>query len=231
MKSYFPFTDYDFYAYLASGSGFLFALDYALTGGAIAFQDDWSFIEILLVVAVAYATGHISAGISSPVLEHWLARSFLLPPIAVLTGLKQPRWRERVVARLVGRYYDPFSAKIRTSLLSKTASSLSVGVDAITDPEDVFQAAFPVARQSDDTRRRMDDFRNQYGFCRNLALVGIVGAILIGVRAYLLCDQTALIVSGLTSALGIGMLVRFLKFYSSYAAEVLRAFAFNSTAE
>src|SRR4051794_34978690 len=91
MKSYFPFTDYDFWAYLASGCLLLFSVDYAIMGGRFMFREHWPFVEIVLAVSLAYAVGQLSTSLSSPILEHWLARSVLYPPISLQVGLVQPQ--------------------------------------------------------------------------------------------------------------------------------------------
>lgn len=229
MKQYFPFTDYDFYAYLTSGLALLFALDYAGTGGSIMQRDEWSFVETVLAVSIAYIAGQFVASLSSPLLEHGFARHFLYPPVAVLLALSEPRWRERLLGRLVGRYYEPFKPNVRKAIIERAATALKVESSEIRDPEEVFQVAFPAARAVEDTRNRMDDFRNQYGFNRNAALVAFVAAVAIALRAWLLSDSNAWIWAGLSLAVGFGLLVRFLKFYSAFAAEVLRAFAFQKS--
>lgn len=68
MKTYFPFTDYDFWAYISSGFTFLFALDHTLQT-AIFQRSTWTIIEGLIAVAVAYVAGDLLAGFASALLE------------------------------------------------------------------------------------------------------------------------------------------------------------------
>jgi hypothetical protein len=64
MKSYFPFTDYDFWAYISCGFVFLFALDHVLQT-AIFQRSTWTLVEGLIAVAAAYVVGHLLAVLSS----------------------------------------------------------------------------------------------------------------------------------------------------------------------
>lgn len=223
MKNWFPFTDYDFYAYLTSGALFLAALDYAITGGTTLLNTEWGFVLTLLVVALAYVVGQLLATPASIVVEHGFARGVLSPPAMILLGLQAPNWLERFIGRyVIGRYYTPFPDQVRRKIIARAAKELDVPMEEIIDGEAVFQVAFPVARKSEDTRARLDDFRNQYGFCRNLGFVGLISLVMIAIRAYQLDDSTAWYVAVFAGVIAVGMTARFLKFYSSFAAEVLR---------
>jgi len=226
MRNWFPFTDYDFYAYLAAGMLLLFALDYSITGGDIMLRKEWPFIQIVAVVAVAYITGQLVASPSSVILEHWLARRVLHPPMAILVGLRSPRRREVLIQRyLVGRYYEPLPSTLRDRILSEVARVLSVSKDKIVDPEEVFQIAFPVARSVPDASLRMDQFRNLYGFSRNVAFVALVAALSFGLRAWLLPDPPVWWWAAAALVAAIWLFARFLKFYAAFAAEVARTYA------
>jgi hypothetical protein len=70
----------------------------------------------------------------------------------------------------------------------------------------------------------MDQFRNLYGFSRNVAFVGLIAAGLLAVRFWQAPDvRTAWLLVG-ALVLGIGMFGRFLKFYAAYSGEVLRTY-------
>ena len=226
MKNWFPFTDYDFYAYLTAGLIVLFALDYGFGGNLIVSRENWPFIHVVFVIAMAYLVGQIIAGTASIVLEHWIARRILRPPIAVMMGLGKMRCVEAFIGRwLIGRYYEPESENRRSIILKKVAKKLGKRSEDIDDPEDVFQVAFPVARAIRDSADRMDNFRNLYGFSRNSAFAGLISAGAFVYRA-VVTDENGLYWWVLVIILlSFGMYVRFLKFYAAYSAEVLRTFA------
>lgn len=226
MKNWFPFTDYDFYAYLTAGLIVLFALDYGLGGHLIISRDNWPFIHVVFVVAVAYLVGQIIGSLASIVLEHWIARRILRPPVAVMMGLGKDRRVEAFIGRwLIGRYYEPMSENRRVVILNKVAKKLGKRPEDIDDPEDVFQVAFPEARAVSDSAERMDNFRNLYGFSRNSAFAGLISAGAFVYRAVVMDYNDLYWWVLVILLLSFGMYVRFLKFYAAYSAEILRTFA------
>ena len=230
MKNWFPFTDYDFYAYLTSGMIVLFSVDYGFNGGEITSQTEWSFIQIVFTIAIAYLAGHVVASFASVILEHWIARRMLRPPVAIMMGLGKPVFAEHFIGKwIVGRNYEPMPESLQALILTAVATKLEKNVEEITNPEDVFHVAFPVARGVEDASVRMDGFRNLYGLLRNVTLAGLIAAIALLYRAVgeesSLCWWALII-----TVLSMIMFGRFLKFYAAYAAEVLRTYASESKA-
>lgn len=227
MKQWFPFTDYDFYGYLSCGLMLLSAIDYWYSGGQYIFHHDWTFFQGVFLVMLAYITGQIVAMPSSSILENGIARGLMRPPMQVLLAETQGSV-ERVVGKyIVGRYYMPLPSGTRTKVLDKAVSDTGLThAQLLIDPEEIFHPAYVAARASDDARKRMDDFRNQYGFNRNMALSSFIASLLMfdlarggNPNAY------AFAFFGLL--LSVGMFVRFLKFYSAFSAEVVRTYAFK----
>jgi hypothetical protein len=230
MKEYFPFTDYDFYAYLTAGAGFLFAVDLTFYDGAFTRQSDWTFIKIVLVIALAYVIGQLTASVSSIVLEHLIARRLLHPPFALQLGLSPARARERFVSRfLVGRYYEALPELMRAKVLDSTARALGVSREALREGEEVFQHAFPIARRSKDVVARLNDFLKLYGLNRNLSFVALTAAFMFLVRAVEMREASFVGWGIAAAAIGFGCFVRFLKFYAAYSAEVLRGYIEGSS--
>jgi hypothetical protein len=224
MKQYFPFTDYDFYAYLTAGGGLLFALDLTFNNAAVVRQPAWTFVTIILVTGLAYITGQLIASLSSLIFEHWFARAVLVPPLSLQLGIAPSRRRERVVARfVVGRYYEPLPENMRLRVLERAATALGVSVVELRGAEEVFQVAFPAARRSPDVAARMDGFSKLYGFNRNVALVAMIAAGMFLVRG-VGGDTPFLLLAGAASVVAAGSFGRFLKFYAAYSAEMLRGY-------
>lgn len=226
MSNWFPFTDYDFYAYLTTGMIVLFSLDYGITGGEIVFRETWSFMHIVFAIAIAYIVGQIVAMPASILLEHGVVRRIFRPPVAVMMKLGKRRLGEKFLGRwIVGRYYEPLPDNLRHVVLRRVAEKLGVSVEALSDPEDIFQVAFPEAYSNPNTKERMEEFRRLYGFSRNITLAGFlsVGAILYrgGSTDNVELYWWAMIVF----VVSVMMFGRFLKFYAAYGAEVLRTFA------
>lgn len=223
MKQWFPFTDYDFYAYLTAGLFLLLGLDLSITGGAIMLREDWPIVQIVMVIAAAYVVGQLSAGPSSTFVEHFLARRLLHSPATLQLGLKEPRWIERFFATFfIGRNYEPLPMAIRNRILTAAATTLKV--PAITDPEEVFNLAYSAARGVPDAVARMDQFRNLYGFCRNVGFVSLVSAICLFARSWISPLPHGWWMATVALVVAVGMFGRFLKFYAEFAAEVLRTY-------
>jgi hypothetical protein len=225
MKQWFPFTDYDFYAYLTAGMVFIAACDYSLAGQVLIDRSEWTLVQIVFWTAVAYLAGQLLAAPSSALLEHFVVRTVLRPPIAIQLGLIERRWRERVVAFLfANREYAPLPKEIRGRIIERAAKALDVEIDSLSDPEAIFGVAYLVARRSEDAVSRMDQFRNLYGFSRNISFVGLLAAGIIGYRYWQspAADVGYFLFGSLL--LAIGMFGRFVKFYAAFGAEVLRAF-------
>ena len=226
MKNWFPFTDYEFYAYLTAGLVVLFSLDYGINQGAIMLRENWPFIQIVFAIAMAYVAGHIVAGLASVVMERWVVHRLLRSPVAVMLGLGKPRFGENIVRRLfIGRYYEPQSETFRTIVLKCVGEKLGIEPEKISDPEEVFQVAFPVARAIPDTAARLDEFRRMYGFARNVAFAGVMAAAAIAYRAKSAGEDTLYFWAGLIVLLSLWMFGRYLKFYAAFGAEVLRTYA------
>ncbi|MGP0089726.1 MAG: hypothetical protein ACLPKB_07175 [Xanthobacteraceae bacterium] len=230
MKQWFPFTDYDFYAYLTSGMLLIAAIDYTFGGGVLVQRTQWTIVQIVFWTAVAYLIGQMLAGPSSAVLEHGVARGLLHPPIAILLGLQQRRWRELFLATLfAGREYAPLPDQIRDRILTGAAKTLGVARQDLSDPEAVFNVAFPAARKVPDAAARMDQFRNLYGFSRNISFVGLIAAVLLAIKLFQTpTTHTAwLLVAVLVVA--VSMFGRFLKFYAAFSYEMLRTYSSSVT--
>lgn len=67
----FPFTSYDFWAYLASGFLRLGAIDLVLDT-QLLLKKDWTWVQIALAVTFSYVLGHLGASMSSMLYERGL---------------------------------------------------------------------------------------------------------------------------------------------------------------
>jgi hypothetical protein len=133
MKSYFPFTDYDFWAYISCGFVFLFALDHVLQT-AIFQRSTWTLVEGLIAVAAAYVVGHLLAGLSSALLERRSANEHVGKPSAILLGeVGRGRWLQY----LYPEFYEPLPKATIDKILAKGRS------EGITEPgEALFWLAY-----------------------------------------------------------------------------------------
>lgn len=218
MRGWFPFTDYDFWAYIAAGFVFLFALDHVLQTGWML-RKDWTVVEGLLATACAYAIGHILAGLASALIERRLVRRWLGSPSETLLGDgKGPVWFRRIYPS----YYEPLPDEIRDAVF---ASAKAVKINK--PGEAMFWAAFNAARPNKAAMARMDTFLNQYGMCRNLAFTAFICAALLCGSAYWHHTSDDYWWSLAAVVLALGMLLRYLKFYRLYSVEVFTSYAYG----
>lgn len=213
-----PFKDYDFWAYLSSGFLFLFALDYILGTGFFA-KEQWTVIQGVIAASAAYVVGHLAASVSSILFERVLVGWFLGPPRQVLFGdAKAPK----LVRVLMPGYFQALPPNTRDKALEKGKAL------GITGPgESLFWPAYDVAKNNAVTMGRLQSFLNQYGFCRNVALVALIDAAMLAGSHWWFCapeENLRWAVGALV--VGIGMLFRYMKFYRLYAVEIFTSFAY-----
>lgn len=217
MEQRIPFTSYDTWAYLSAGFLLLFAIDYVAATHLLA-RDSWTVAQAVMALVSAYVVGQLVASASSVLLEKILVGELLGPPRLALFG--EPKaWRW--VRRLLPGYFQPLAAETQKALLDKAAAA------GITRPgEGLFWLAFSYARSTPPVLSRLENFLNLYGFCRNVALVALLDAcILFWHYRWGKGDDVSLQLSRAALVVGLGMTLRYLKFYRHYALEVFTSFA------
>jgi hypothetical protein len=200
------------------------AVDYTVGGGTLVTRQEWTFVGGFFWTAVAYLVGQIIAIPSAAILEHLIARRVFRPPAEIILGIHTPRLRERFLAGFFGiREYRPFDPGVREIIRRKLGDRLSNERGGLNS-DSAYQVAFPHARSVTDSVSRMDSFLNQYGLCRNVSFAAIVASGLLAVELYQSPSNEVRWLLTASIALAIGLFVRFMKFYSAHACEVLRTF-------
>lgn len=212
-----PFTSYDFWAYLSAGFLLLFTVEQAV-GTAFLARDGWTVVQGIVAVTCAYTIGHLIASMSSILFEKLLVGKFLGYPRNVLFG--QPLAR-KWVRRLIPAYFAPLPEPTQMAILQKGNRA---GVSAAG--EALFWLAYGHARETPAVMSRLENFLNLYGFCRNIALVAFLDAAIL-YWSYLQLDgpHEHLVWARIALVVGLGMTLRYLKFFRHYALEVFTAFA------
>lgn len=224
MKDWFPFTDYDFYAYITAGVIVIASFDYALFGSVLVSRTEWTVVQGVFWTMLSYLVGHITAGLSSFLFEQTLTKKVFRSPILIILGLKSPRWFERLFSSLFAHEYSPFPSFSSDGVIEKLTGKLNCDRANLPDAETLFQTAFSVARYEASSELRLNQFMNLYGFCRNVAFAFVLASILL---TWKLNFHPAPADGWLIAAaviMAIGMYGRFLKFYSAYTRETFRAF-------
>lgn len=223
MKSYFPFTDYDFYAYLTSGTLLLAVFDLVFDSAKLLTRPSWTVVQVVAVVAAAYVTGHIVATFSQLIIERFVVSKLLTKPIQLQLGYTKANLIEKLLGILVGRYYEPLTDDVRAKISAEARAALSKPADGALSAEDVFQAGFRRSFSVEGARARIDGFLNQYGFCRNISFAALVALLLFCWQAYSVGGQESALLITAAAVVFVAMFVRFIKFYAAFQAEVIRA--------
>lgn len=218
MDQKIPFTSYDFWAYLSAGFMLLFALDQA-AGTKLLTRESWTLVQSVVAMSIAYAVGQLVASASSMIFEKILVNKLLGYPNNVLFGqAKAWPW----VQKLLPSYFEPLPVETQKAVLEKAGK---VGVDK--PGVALFWPAHAFGRATPSVAARMDNFLNLYGFCRNTAFVALLDAAVLywsylqpkGPETHLLWARLALIA-------GIGMTLRYLKFFRHFTLEIFTSWAF-----
>jgi hypothetical protein len=223
MDKLLRFSDYDIFAYLASGFTALAGWDLVFsTRYVIGAQ--WSVSTGAITIVTAYVIGQILASPAAWLIERQLVRRSLGRPTELLTRTESLRgWRKLASHSVLAEYYRPLDDSLTSHLRTFMTT------EGISSGEGLFWRAFSLAKRSPESMARLDTFLRLYGFCRNIAFV----AILIGmglITKLILHWQSAgwnkatdllAVYFGISLFVAIGMLHRYLKFYRLFGVEVL----------
>lgn len=218
-----PFTTFDFWAYLSAGFLFLFAAD-QVVGTNLLSREKWTVVQGIIAVSAAYSVGQLASSVASNLLERLLVGKLLGYPREVLFGYpKAWKW----VRPLLPGYFTYLPARTRQLALEK---GQAVGIHAPGD--DLFLAAYSHARSVPVVLAKLENFLNQYVFCRNTALVAFADAALF-YWSYRWGHGTANFLewSWAATAIGVGMTFRYLKYYRNFSVEVFTSYAYSKAKE
>lgn len=211
-----PFSLYDFFAYLSSGTVVLAAVDYVWGLGFLERDKVGAALGIALVI-LAYVTGHIVAQFSAWLLEHTIVKRVLHRPLSLLMGAK-PRWV--VLAWAFPNFHRPLPVDTQKRVKDQAAARKCTATG-----EALFLHAYSVVTASEQAQARLDDFRNQYGFARNMCFAFLLSAIAILVSRWYGTHPVRLRWAVLAGFASLALFYRYLKFFHQYSYELLLRYA------
>ncbi len=214
-----PFSVYDFFGLLSSGTVILAGVWFAHKG-VDAFQQELNVAQGLVLVLAAYLLGHVVASVSSFLLERRLTRGFIGSPTDLLFGKFPPAgWR-----RLFSEYHKPLPEATAERVLRR--ANQKAGIDEAG--EALFYHCFGVVRREEFPRERLASFLNLYGFGRNTSMAAFISAVIIGIAATInnRVESDELWFGALLAVfVGVVMFFRYLKFYRQYSVELYITYA------
>lgn len=211
-----PFSVYDFFAYLSSGAVWVVTADYVLGIGLLN-QKEISPVFGITLVIFAYVCGHIVAHFSSFIMEQLLVARLLKRPASILMGEASRWW---FLPWLFPNYFRSLPGQTQRRIIeqAEARSAKSTG-------EALFLHAYPLVTSSGSLQARLDDFRNQYGFARNMSFAFLVSAIAILIAHKLDYHPVRLRWALLSAFTGVTLFYRYLKFFRQYSYELFLRYA------
>jgi hypothetical protein len=211
-----PFSVYDFFAYLSSGVVWLLTADYILGLGFLQKNNISSILAVALIL-FAYVCGHIVAHFSSFIFEHFAVGLILKRPNMILLGAK-PGW-----IAFPWIFPNYFRALPKHTQERITAQAEARGADGTG--EALFLHAYPLVSAISSVQSRLDDFRNQYGFARNMSFAFVTSAIAVLIAHFVDVHPVRLRWAVLSGFAGIVLFYRYLKFFRQYSYELFVRYA------
>ncbi len=171
----------------------------------------------IALVILAYVTGHIVAQFSSFLFEYTIVARILKRPLALLLGEK-PRWI--VFVWIFPNFHRPFpentQRRIKEQAVSRNCSFVGEGL---------FLHAYSVVTCNERAQARLDDFRNQYGFARNMSFAFLVSAIAIIATHFYGTHPVRLRWFLLAAFVAVSLFYRYLKFLHQFSYELFLRYA------
>jgi hypothetical protein len=213
-----PFNGYDFFAYLSSGAILLATADYVMGFGLLT-KEKIGWIFAVFLVIIAYVCGHIVAHFSSLFLEHLAVGRVLKRPNELLLGAA-PR---RGLKWIFPNYY---LALPQTTIHRVNKQLESRGITKATATgEGKFLHAYALVTAEKERQKRLDAFRNQYGFARNMCLAFGVAAIAIVTAHFVGCQPVRIRWALIAAGISLTLFYRYLKFFRQYSYELFLRYA------
>lgn len=211
-----PFSAYDFFAYLSSGAVIVSTADY-IWGLGLLTQRQMSPAFAVVLIILAYVTGQIVAHFSSLVFEQFIVHRILQAPTTLLLG---GRPRLRILKWIFPGYHRalPPATQRRIQLQSTSRGFRGEG-------EALFLHVYPTVTADERLQVRLDAFRNQYGFARNMAFAFLISACAISAAHFHGRQGVHLRWAVLGALAGLSVFYRYLKFFRQYSYELFLRYA------
>lgn len=186
-------------------------------------REQWTVIQGVIAASAAYTVGHLAAGLSSQLFERVLVCRLLGSPSTVLMGSIA---RPSALKLLLPLYYKALPTSVVDKVTTKATAAGIVGTG-----EALFWPAYDAAKNIPAVMARLQIFINQYGFCRNMALVALIDSAMLGYfYAYGAGSESDRWYAWGAAVIGCGLLFRYLKFYRLYSVEIFTSYAFAKVA-
>ena len=212
-----PFSAYDFFGYLASGFLFWVGIDFLDGSHDWLLNQDLKLTNGVFWLFTAYISGQTASSYSKLLYESFLVDKILRRPNFNLVRETRPRFR----GYLFWEYYTSLPNKARKRVMEK---STRAGV--VEGGEDLFVLAWSSVKNLETVGARLDEFRDRYGFNRNISFTFLVVTSIYAVGLIVgYSDQSIIEFMYLGIAFTLLTFVRYLKFFRQYSYEVFTTYS------
>ena len=191
------------------------AFDYVFGFGLLSQEKIAPLFAVFLVV-LAYVCGQIVAHFSAFLYEQTVVSRLLKRPNELLMG-GTPKWFQRV---MFPNFCRPLPSEVQERIAARMKAREFNGKG-----EGLFLHCYAVVTVNEARQNRLDAFRNQYGFARNMSFAFLVAAVGIVIGHYVGVHPVRLrwaLLSGLAS---ITLFYRYLKFLRQFSYEMFLRYA------
>lgn len=213
-----PFDPYDFFGYLASGLVVLVGMDLTFGFPNILGQE-LGAVESFILLLTVYVTGQIVATPAKGLFEDLVVGLLLKRPSINLFRPIPPK----ILRWIFPRYFAPLPELTRTRILSRASAG---GVPETGEGLFLHVRYNPAIRGDEKLMKRLDSFRDKYGFNRNLSFSSLSVGIALTIEARLdsVTDSSPEKYGLAALAVGIFLFYRYLKFFRQYSYELFNAY-------
>lgn len=211
-----PFAPYDFFGYIASGFALLAGMQLAF-GFPPVLGRQQTLVDSLFLLLVVYIVGHVLATPSKAILENLVVHRLLRPPSTNLLCERRPMIR----AFFFPGYYKPLPPGTRAVIRERARTE---GVHEHGEELFLHIRYSSEIRGDEKILARLDGFRNQYGFNRNLCFTTVVVGVCLLVRAAMVHKFEMRTYGIAALAVGVFLFYRYLKFFRQYSYEMFNCY-------
>lgn len=218
-----PFSVYDFFGYLSSGFLVIYTVDYLYNKSALV-NNSSSIINIIFFIVVTYILGHLMAHSSKALLEDFFLRKVIKSPEVHMFTKK---YFSKFWSSLFPGNFKELPGSTQNRVLERARSA---GVDIVSNEISAYRGLFfhchALVKKDGPTMQRLNTFLNLYGFCRNISVTLLsISALLLVNFLFDMSNTGYCVLSAVSFLSAYGMLLRYLKFFRHYTAEVFMSYA------
>jgi hypothetical protein len=212
-----PFDPYDFFGYIASGLLLILGMQFVF-GFPVVLGKDLKVVDVAALVLAVYVAGQIIAGPAKAILEDLIVDKILRRPSINLFRAKRP-WIRRF---LFPGFYKPLPPAVQDRIREKLRRQST----DITDGESIFMIVryCPEIRNDEKVMKKLDSFRDKYGFNRNLSFSALLAGIAFLTKVGFAWDPVLFRYGCAAVLISVLLFYRYLKFFRQYSYEMFNCY-------